>query len=244
MDYEHVIILNSLRGKGILAFALGQAIEYWFGYSSSVLDSEADLQYLLELDQEFTKSPVVLLTSMKGDSLDQQVFNLNCALRRRSLDGESKWIGGLIVVPQSKGATEMLLGNPIYKNLSGHAVVSFPTLLLELLSAIDRVGELYPGAWALAAEKTGLGSFWQLVDMASRNLANGDVAAALNKLKEAISKVMDNGILKRLLPHAEVIRQIESLGREIDQLDCPSTTNISMKLVRLGELMADYKMGD
>jgi hypothetical protein len=103
---------------------------------------------------------------------------------------------------------------------------------------------LYPGAWALAAQKTGLGSFWQLVDMASRNLENGDVAAALNKLKEAISKVMDNGILKRLLPHTEVIRQIESLGREIDELDCPTATSIAMKLVRLGELMADYKMGD
>ncbi|MBX3421823.1 MAG: hypothetical protein KF752_09750 [Pirellulaceae bacterium] len=181
---------------------------------------------------------------MRSDSLDQQVFNLHCTLRRRNLGNEASWIGGLVVVPSSKDAAEVLLGNPIYKNLSGHAVVSFPTLLLELLTAIDRVGELYPGAWALTAERAGLGTFWQSVDMASRNLENGDVAAALNKLKEAIFKVTDNEILKRLLPHTEVIRQIESLGREIDELDCPSVTSISMKLVRLGELMADYKMGD
>jgi hypothetical protein len=87
MDYEHVIILNSLRSKGYLAFALQQAIEYWFGYSTSVLDNEPDLRYLLAMDPEFMGSPVVLLTPMKGDSLDQQVFNLNCTLRRRSSDG-------------------------------------------------------------------------------------------------------------------------------------------------------------
>jgi hypothetical protein len=170
MDYEHVIILNSLRSKGDLAFALRQAIEYWFGYSTSVLDNERDLRYLLAMDQEFTGSPVVLLTPMNGDGLDQQVFNLHCTLRRRSLYEEATWLGGMVVVPSSNGAAEMLLGNPIYKNLSGHAVLSFPTLLLELMTAIDRVGELYPGAWALAAEKTGLGSFWQLVDMTSRYL--------------------------------------------------------------------------
>jgi hypothetical protein len=154
------------------------------------------------------------------------------------------WISGIIVVPSSKCAAELLLSNPIYKNLSGHAVVSFPTLLLELLTAIDRVGELYPGAWALAAEKTGLGSFWHSVDMASRHFGNEDVAAAMIHLKAAISKVTDNGILRRLLPHTEVIRQIESLGREIEELDCPTAKEISIKLGRIGELMADYITGE
>lgn len=147
-----------------------------------------------------------------------------------------------MVIPCTKRAADTLLSNPIYQHLSGHAVLSYPPEVLEVLAMVNCIGELHRGAWALAAEKTGLTSFWRYVNASAASLDRCDEPAAKENMNLAIREIIENGALKRLLPHLEVVRKSESLRNRLED-SIPHTKDQILGILNdLCTMMSDYKL--
>jgi hypothetical protein len=242
MASHNVVILDQLEGSGSLSTALGNVFREWIDCSPTILKSVSDIVYLLRNCDEYWNAPLVLLSPRNGEALEQEVFRLHCILRQSFRNEAQSWIGGMIVMPCKHDELKPLARSLIYDNLSGHAVLSFPVFLVELLSSFDGIGQLYPHAWALAAERGGLVSFWQSLGSASTNLDHRDFPAAARDIKAATREVLENGVLARFLPHSDVIRRVESLNRKLDSLDPISGPEILKIINGLHEIMRDYQI--
>lgn len=242
MKPENVLILDCLENQGCLSATLSQTIEEWLGCSVTMLKSAADVEYLFRTNDQYAKCPLIFLSQRSCEALDQEVFRLHCVLRQQNRKIGSSWEGGLIIVPVNMHAADSLLANAVYKHLSGHAVLSFPVCFLELLAIVDRIGELYRGAWALAAEKAGLAVFWRFVDATSASLDQCNGPAAIKNMNLAIDEIVNNGVLKRLLPHVEVFRQTESIQQQLENSVCLTKDQMRSILNHLCTIMSDYKL--
>lgn len=242
MNYENVFILNRLGSNECLATTLRQAIEHFLGYEVTILNSSQDAKYLFGAREEYEKIPLLYLSNSSRTALEADVFGLHCLLRHKYRGNNSTWVGGLIVLPCNVKAAEDLLSSPIYEALSGHSVLSFPIRLLDLLSAVENVGELHRGAWALAAEKTGLVRFWKLIDSATSILDQGDNHQARECLTSAVNEVLQSGSLKKLLPHVEVVRRIESILQHLGAISRPTTEQLREIRDDIVQSMSEYKL--
>lgn len=235
-------------GNSPFVHALTKVLRIFLPHNEARLyDDESRLKYDLLFDSVTNFATVVAVLPDVRDALPRRIFQLHVQLRRPEVirDQHIVWSGGLVVISLDRQGVSAALGDPTYFHLSGHRVVEVPPTLPTILAAINNVGRLYPQQWQFTLNRLGLVPFWRELQQAELILSNGESIACRKHALRATSEVLDHDMLKSLLPHADVIPAMQSVQRELANLEIALTDDYLRTLLdTIRDKMKPYEIGE
>lgn len=175
---------------------------------------EADLLNELGTRREESDVDVMLVVLPSvGEELYREVLRLQFKVRG------CKWRGGLVAVTMDSSAVSLLREEHLFGLIAGQSVVGFPLRLPDILESVNQVGFLYPNRWRLALEQSRLAGFWRIFKEAEDALRRRDCAVCADALLRALAEVIDQDLLKRMVPHATVLPELRKLRESLSRFD-------------------------
>ena len=171
----------------------------------------------------------------------EKIFHTHCRFRPNDrknamiLGFGPGWSGGIIFIgPNTRDFENLVSMEPFNKIKAGHDVIPSSAPLLKLLLAIAKLQPLYPGKWKDLLYSLGsLSSIKSIFRMlkGKATLSKND----LQILSDAISKLLADDLLGKLLAHQEVIGRLREIGQEIASVlkdhhqNCPNDFVMQIK---------------
>jgi hypothetical protein len=189
---------------------------------------------------------LIVVTSSRIPMTPNRLFKTHCRLRpgdaqTATLLGPGPgWSGAILFVGWAGEGRNQLTQLPPFSQIeAGHAVVTIPLKLPNLLHKMANLEPLYPEKWKQALLKIeGLGSFKQL--LREVETSTGGPAQSLQCLGDALDQLLTDKLLDKLLEHREVIGALRELRNSLVGLTSPSTSDVMSGVSRVREIMRDY----
>jgi hypothetical protein len=189
---------------------------------------------------------LIVVTPSRIPMTPNRLFKTHCRLRpgdaqTATLLGPGPgWSGAILFVGWAGEGRNQLTQLPPFSQIEvGHAVVTIPLKLPDLLHKMANLEPLYPEKWKQALLKIeGLASFKQLLHEVETSTA--EPAQSLQYLADALDQLLADKLLDKLLEHREVIGAMRELRNTLGGLPTASPSDVKNAVVKVRQIMRDY----